>query len=54
VQALRRVRLEWTEDNGRPVMKEIPGSEFALPGELALLALGFLGPETDTATSPEL
>jgi glutamate synthase (NADPH/NADH) small chain len=43
VQALRGVRLEWTQDNGRPVMKEIPGSEFELPCELVLLALGFLG-----------
>ena len=48
VRALRGVRLEWGQDNGRPVMKEIPGSEFELPCELVLLALGFLGPETDT------
>jgi len=48
VRALRGIRLEWTQDNGRPVMKEIPGSEFELPCELVLLALGFLGPETDT------
>jgi glutamate synthase (NADPH/NADH) small chain len=51
VKALRGVRLEWTQDNGRPVMKEIPGSEFELPCELVLLALGFLGPETDTVVS---
>jgi glutamate synthase (NADPH) small chain len=48
VRALRAVRLEWGHDNGRPVMKEIPGSEFELPCELVLLALGFLGPEPDT------
>ncbi len=48
VRALRGVRLEWTQENGRPVMKEIPGSEFELPCELVLLALGFLGPESDT------
>jgi glutamate synthase (NADPH/NADH) small chain len=48
VRALRAVRLEWTQDNGRPVMKEIPGSEFEIPCELVLLALGFLGPETDS------
>jgi glutamate synthase (NADPH/NADH) small chain len=29
-------------------MKEVPGSEFELPCELVLLALGFLGPEPDT------
>jgi len=48
VRALRGVRLEWRQDNGRPSMKEIPGSDFELPCELVLLALGFLGPETDT------
>jgi glutamate synthase (NADPH) small chain len=48
LRALRGVRLAWTQDNGRPVMKEIPGSEFDIPCELVLLALGFLGPETDT------
>jgi glutamate synthase (NADPH) small chain len=48
VRALRGVRLEWATDNGRPAMKEIAGSEFELPCELVLLALGFLGPEPDT------
>ena len=51
VRALRGVRLDWQTDNGRPVMKEQPGSEFELPCELVLLALGFLGPETDTVIS---
>jgi glutamate synthase (NADPH/NADH) small chain len=51
VRALRAVRLEWVHDNGRPVMKEIAGSEFELPCELVLLALGFLGPETNTIVS---
>jgi glutamate synthase (NADPH/NADH) small chain len=32
-------------------MKEIAGSEFELPCELVLLALGFLGPETGTIVS---
>ena len=45
------VRLDWQTDNGRPVMKERPGSEFELPCELVLLALGFLGPEADTVIS---
>ncbi len=48
VQQLHGVRLEWQHDNGRPVMKEVPGSEFALDCDLVLLALGFLGPESDT------
>jgi NADPH-dependent glutamate synthase beta subunit-like oxidoreductase len=36
------------QDNGRPVIKPIAGSEFELECELVLLALGFLGPEADT------
>jgi glutamate synthase (NADPH/NADH) small chain len=48
VRKLHGIRLEWGHDNGRPVMKEIPGSEFDLDCELVLLALGFLGPEADT------
>src|SRR5256712_13983914 len=51
VRALRAVRLEWAQNNGRPVMKEVAGSEFELPCQLVLLALGFLGPETDTVIS---
>jgi glutamate synthase (NADPH/NADH) small chain len=51
VRALRGVRLEWAQDNGRPTMKEISGSEFEIPCELVLLALGFLGPETGTIVS---
>jgi len=45
VQKLHAVRLEWVTDNGRPVMKEVRGSEFELECDLVLLALGFLGPE---------
>jgi glutamate synthase (NADPH/NADH) small chain len=48
VRKLHGVRLEWVQDNGRPVMKPIAGSEFELDCELVLLALGFLGPESDT------
>ena len=48
VKQLQGVRLEWTQDNGRPVMKEVAGSEFYIDCELVLLALGFLGPEPDT------
>ena len=45
VKKLHAVRLEWSKENGRPVMKEIPGSEFEIDVDLVLLALGFLGPE---------
>ncbi len=45
VQALEIVKVEMTRDNGRIAFKEIPGTEFTLPCELVLLAMGFLGPE---------
>src|SRR5262249_52174872 len=45
---LHGVRLDWVQDNGRPAMKAIAGSEFELDCDLVLLALGFLGPESDT------
>jgi glutamate synthase (NADPH/NADH) small chain len=46
VKRLHAVRLEWLQgDNGRPRMAEIAGSEFVIDCDLALLALGFLGPE---------
>ena len=45
VKKLHGVRLEWVTENGRPSMREIPGSEFELDCDLVLLALGFLGPE---------
>jgi len=40
VQALKAVRLEWKD--GR--MSEIPGSEFEMPADLVLLAMGFVSP----------
>src|SRR6185436_14497976 len=46
VTKLHGVRLEWVKgDNGRPSMREVPGSEFEIGCDLVLLALGFLGPE---------
>jgi glutamate synthase (NADPH/NADH) small chain len=46
VKKLHAVHLEWLKgDNGRPVMREVAGSEFELDADLVLLALGFLGPE---------
>jgi glutamate synthase (NADPH/NADH) small chain len=50
VAALRAVRLEFERDAlDRPLMgsmREVPGSEFELPADLVLLAMGFLGPVT--------
>lgn len=40
VKALRAVRLEWKD--GKPV--EVPGSEFEIPADLVLLAMGFVSP----------
>lgn len=50
LKALETVNIEFVtpEGGGRPELKEIPGSEKQWPCELAVLALGFLHPETDT------
>jgi len=50
VQRIHMARVNWEGgQNGAPYkMVEIPGSEFELPADLVLLALGFLGPETNT------
>ena len=40
VQALRAVRLEWKDGK----MSEIAGSEFRMPADLVLLAMGFVSP----------
>ena len=47
VEKLHAVRIEWGPEgnNGRYVMKEIPGSEFTVDTDLVLLAMGFLHPE---------
>jgi glutamate synthase (NADPH/NADH) small chain len=42
---LELVKVEMVLENGRPVFKEIPGSEFTLKADLVLLAMGFVGPE---------
>ncbi len=42
VRELHAVKVDWTQQNGRWVMTDVPGSEFALPAELVLLALGFV------------
>ncbi|MCX5758964.1 MAG: glutamate synthase subunit beta [Candidatus Hydrogenedentes bacterium] len=49
VKQLHCVRVEWAKDaSGRMKMTEIPGSDFYIDCDLALLALGFLHPEHDT------
>ena len=46
LKQLHAVRLDWSakDANGRPVMKEVPGSEFTVECDLVFLALGFLSP----------
>ena len=38
-------RWRCATEGGRPVFEPVPGSEFELPCELVLLAMGFLGAE---------
>ena len=45
VKALELVTVEMKNENGRMNFAEVPGSEQTLPCDLALLAMGFLGPE---------
>jgi glutamate synthase (NADPH/NADH) small chain len=45
VRALRAVEVETVMVDGRPTFEPIEGSEFELPCELVLLAMGFVGPE---------
>lgn len=44
VQHLNGIRLEWVPTEKAPY-REIPGSEYTIPAELVLLAMGFVGPE---------
>ena len=45
VKALHCIRVEWKKDDqGRFGVHEIKGSEFELPAELVLLAMGFVHP----------
>jgi len=41
VEAIRACRVEWTEQDGKWSMKEIPGSDFEIGADLVLLAMGF-------------
>ena len=45
VKALQVVDVEMKNNNGQISFEEIKGSEKELPCDLALLAMGFLGPE---------
>ena len=46
VESIVTVRIEWSQDeSGRQTFREAPGTEKIYPCQLALLAMGFLGPE---------
>ena len=47
VKALVACRVEWQKDatTGQMKMVEVSGSEFELPADLVLLAMGFVGPQ---------
>ena len=53
VQRLHAVRVDWSHpgSNGRPDMREVPGSEFVIEVDLVLLAMGFVHPEHDGVLS---
>ena len=45
VAALHARKVAMRRENGRPVFEPVPGSEFEMPVDLVLLAMGFLGPD---------
>jgi len=45
VRALHGASVEAVRENGRLQFKSVPGSEFTLPADLVLLAMGFVGAE---------
>ena len=47
LKKLHGCRVEFVREDGRMVMKEVPGTEFEERVDLLLLAMGFLGPERD-------
>jgi glutamate synthase (NADPH/NADH) small chain len=51
VAGLRACEVEMKTDDGRPSFEPVEGSEFELPCDLVLLALGFSGPEADIASA---
>jgi len=45
VRALHAVKIEVVKQDGRMHFVPVPGSEFEIPADLVLLAMGFVGPE---------
>jgi glutamate synthase (NADPH) small chain len=51
VTGLDAVRVEWVSENGRMVMRDVPGSEFHIKADLVLLAMGFVHPVHEGAVA---
>ncbi len=47
VRGVQTMQVEWAGNNGASVSREIPGTERQWPAQMVLLAMGFMGPETD-------
>lgn len=45
LQSLTTCTIEWYQENGQHKFREVPGTEKEFPCQLALLAMGFVGPE---------
>ena len=45
VRALKATKVELVRKDGRTQFVPVPGSEFEIPADLVLLAMGFVGPE---------
>ena len=46
VREIHLIDIQWQEDAGKVTPKKIPGTQKVLPADLVLLAMGYLGPET--------
>src|SRR5215472_7052965 len=51
VTGLDAVRVEWVNENGRMVMRDVPGSQFHIKADLVLLAMGFVHPVHEGAVA---
>jgi glutamate synthase (NADPH/NADH) small chain len=47
VVSIDTVQVEWVTNGSGQKVKEVPGTEQTWPADLVLLAMGFVGPETD-------
>jgi len=50
LESLDCVRVEWDMSGPKPAMRELPGTEFQIQADMAVLALGFTGAERSPLT----